>query len=112
MEVMAEHRLKLFRIIGQLRRGTLYTETGLHERLLEFAATQRLEDVCNKLQQDVILDEQVAGDREGEIVTTNPEELAQRIAICNSFKNLISDRKQQLLFLIDLVLSGMLIIFM
>ena len=32
-----EHRLKLFRILSQLKRATLYTEFGLVERLLEFS---------------------------------------------------------------------------
>ena len=40
-----EHRFKLFRIIGQMQRGTLFTEADLLERLLEFAQQEGLNEV-------------------------------------------------------------------
>ena len=70
-----EHRYKLFRILGQLRHGTLYTEAGLHERLLEFAGRQNLEDIHRKLQHDVIMDDPLAAG-EGEIVIRGSDDIA------------------------------------
>ena len=40
-----EHRFKLFRIIKQLNRGTLFTELDLLERLLDFSKKRELGDV-------------------------------------------------------------------
>ncbi|MCH9694816.1 MAG: non-ribosomal peptide synthetase [Gammaproteobacteria bacterium] len=44
-----EHRLKLFRILSQLERGTLFTELGLVERLREFSEQRGMHDVTNIL---------------------------------------------------------------
>ena len=40
-----EHRLKLFRILTQLERATLFTEMGLLERLLEFSKARDMDEV-------------------------------------------------------------------
>ncbi|MGH8167450.1 MAG: hypothetical protein ACREQ1_09430, partial [Woeseiaceae bacterium] len=39
-----EHKLKLFRILGQLQHATFYTEQELLERLVEFANERNLAD--------------------------------------------------------------------
>ncbi len=56
-----EHRLKLFRILTQLQRCTLYSEPGLQQRLLEFAKSRGLSEVANKLEQQTVLDDDVGG---------------------------------------------------
>ena len=50
-----EHRLKLFRILTQLQHATLYTDTGLHERLLEFARSQDRNEIVENLEQRTML---------------------------------------------------------
>ena len=50
-----EHRYKLFRILKQLDRATLFTELGLLERLLEFATEHGLDDVKAILEQRTAL---------------------------------------------------------
>ena len=50
-----EHRFKLFRILSQLRRGTLYTEPDLLERLMGFASSRKLADIAAQLRQHTIL---------------------------------------------------------
>ena len=50
-----EHRLKLFRILGQLERGTLYTEASLLQRLKDFAAARGMEAIAGILENQVIL---------------------------------------------------------
>src|SRR5690606_16407562 len=54
-----EHRLKLFRIVTQLQRGTLLTERDLFERLRDFATSQELRDVQAVLRDRVMLDEEM-----------------------------------------------------
>jgi len=71
-----EHRLKLFRILTQLQRGTLYTEPGLRERLLDFAKTQGRNDVARKLEQQTVLDDDVGGGRAGQVYDGSPEDTA------------------------------------
>ena len=50
-----EHRFKLFRILEQLERATLFTDAQLLERLLEFAASHSLDDVTAKLKSNTVL---------------------------------------------------------
>jgi len=50
-----EHRLKLFRILAQLQHATLYTDSGLHERLLEFARSLDRNEIVEKLEQRTML---------------------------------------------------------
>ena len=71
-----EHRLKLFRILTQLQRCTLYSEPGLQQRLLEFAKFRGLSEIANKLEQQTVLDDDVGGGYTGEVVETSPEDLA------------------------------------
>ncbi|MEM8815648.1 MAG: non-ribosomal peptide synthetase [Pseudomonadota bacterium] len=50
-----EHRFKLFRILSQLERGTLFTELDLLERLIDFAGQRELEDVRKLLDERTVL---------------------------------------------------------
>jgi len=45
-----EHRFKLFRIISQMRHGTLFTEAELLDRLKDFAKSQARTDIQEKLE--------------------------------------------------------------
>jgi acyl-CoA synthetase (AMP-forming)/AMP-acid ligase II/acyl carrier protein len=71
-----EHRLKLFRILTQLRRGTLYTEAGLQERLLTFAHSRDLAEVAALLQTRTILDSDSGAGNAGEVFDARPEDTA------------------------------------
>jgi acyl-CoA synthetase (AMP-forming)/AMP-acid ligase II/acyl carrier protein len=71
-----EHRYKLFRILGQLERGTLFTDAPLLERLLEFAASESLDDIRSKLQSATVLIGDVRPGEAGEICSADPQDLA------------------------------------
>lgn len=71
-----EHRHKLFRIVRQLRRGTLFTDLGLLERLRTFAIDNDLDDVVGFLDGRSVLIGDVDSDVEGEIHTASPDDLA------------------------------------
>ena len=71
-----EHKLKLFRILRQLERGTLFTEQDLLDRLLEFAAQQGLGDVAGVLKSRTVLMSDVSPGAHGEIATVAADDLA------------------------------------
>jgi acyl-CoA synthetase (AMP-forming)/AMP-acid ligase II/acyl carrier protein len=71
-----EHRLKLFRILTQLQRGTLYTEHDLHRRLLEFARPRDFGEIMRKLKSRSVIDEEVSGGAAGEVFDPSPEDIA------------------------------------
>lgn len=71
-----EHRFKLFRIIGQLRRGTLFTELGLLERLLEFAKLHELDDVTQNLESRTVLLSDVKPGTYGTLATVTADDPA------------------------------------
>lgn len=71
-----EHRLKLFRILSQLRNGTLYTDQGLLDRLLEFADTEDLPDVRKTLESKTLLENETGASAAGEIARLGPDDLA------------------------------------
>jgi acyl-CoA synthetase (AMP-forming)/AMP-acid ligase II/acyl carrier protein len=71
-----EHRYKLFRILGQLERGTLFTDAPLLDRLLEFAASESLHDISSKLQSATVLIGDVRPGEAGEICSADPQDLA------------------------------------
>ena len=71
-----EHRLKLFRILKQLRHATLFTESDLLERLLGFSTEQGLTDVTEILEsRTALVSDAEAGDN-GEICDAGPNDLA------------------------------------
>ncbi|MGH8221727.1 MAG: AMP-binding protein, partial [Woeseiaceae bacterium] len=71
-----EHRLKLFRILGQMKRGTLYTEGPLRERLKEFAGTQRLPQIVAMLEDASVLISDIEAGQRGDIVPAGAGDLA------------------------------------
>jgi len=71
-----EHRLKLFRILQQMRRGTLYTDPELLERLKAFADSQNLPGVHKSLQQDSILTGAIESGQPGQVSKVRPDDLA------------------------------------
>ena len=71
-----EHRRKLFRILGQLERGTLFTEGPLLERLLEFAREQNLSEIVALLESRTALISDVEPGAEGELHRAAAEDLA------------------------------------
>ncbi|MDJ0698968.1 MAG: non-ribosomal peptide synthetase [Woeseiaceae bacterium] len=71
-----EHRFKLFRILRQLHRATLFTERDLLDRLVEFAATQELRDIGELLQTRCALIGEAAGSSAGEVHRASPDDVA------------------------------------
>ena len=50
-----EHRFKLFRILSQLERGTLFTEMDLLQRLLDFSKSQGMDHISGILESRSVL---------------------------------------------------------
>jgi len=71
-----EHRYKLFRILSQLQRGTLFTDSELLERLLEFSTRQELADITAILESRTVLISDVEPDMRGELHTARPDDIA------------------------------------
>ncbi len=71
-----EHRLKLFRILQQMRRGTLYTDPELLQRLKALAESQNLPGVRNSLQQNSILMGAIESGQPGQVAKVRPDDLA------------------------------------
>ena len=71
-----EHRFKLFRIIKQLKQGTLFTEQDLLERLLEFSKQQGLDEVTAILEARSVLISDVSPGDHGELATLTPDDPA------------------------------------
>jgi acyl-CoA synthetase (AMP-forming)/AMP-acid ligase II/acyl carrier protein len=71
-----EHRLKLFRILTQLQRPTLYTEHTLHKRLLDFARPPDFGDIVQKLKSRAVIDEDARGGQAGEVFDPGPDDIA------------------------------------
>lgn len=71
-----EHRYKLFRILQQLQRGTLFTEADLLNRLLEFARQQELPQVIAILEARSALISDIALGAGGELHAPAPGDLA------------------------------------
>jgi acyl-CoA synthetase (AMP-forming)/AMP-acid ligase II/acyl carrier protein len=71
-----EHRFKLFRILRQLQRATLFTEADLLERLLEFAGSQSMDEVTAILQARSSLMSDVHAGASGKPIAASPADLA------------------------------------
>ena len=71
-----EHRLKLFRIVSQLERATLFTEMGLLERLLEFSKQRELNDITALLETRTVLMSDVEPADHGEVFAATPDDIA------------------------------------
>jgi acyl-CoA synthetase (AMP-forming)/AMP-acid ligase II/acyl carrier protein len=71
-----EHRLKLFRILRQLERATLFTESELLQRLRGFSEQQDLGEITALLDARTVLITDVQAGATGQLVTAAPDELA------------------------------------
>jgi acyl-CoA synthetase (AMP-forming)/AMP-acid ligase II/acyl carrier protein len=71
-----EHRFKLFRILQQLERATLFTEADLLSRLLEFSKAQGVPDVTAILEEKSALISDVRQGADGELYAATPNDLA------------------------------------
>lgn len=69
-----EHRFKLFRIIKQLHRGTLFTELDLLERLLDFARQRELGDVQAILETRSVLISDIKPGENGELAKVSADD--------------------------------------
>ena len=71
-----EHRFKLFRILSQLERGTLFTEMDLLQRLIDFSKSGGMDDITGILESRSVLMTDVAPGANGEIYDASPDDLA------------------------------------
>jgi acyl-CoA synthetase (AMP-forming)/AMP-acid ligase II/acyl carrier protein len=71
-----EHRYKLFRILSQLERGTLFTEMDLLQRLLDFSKSQGMDDITAILESRTALMNDAAPGENGEVYAASPEDIA------------------------------------
>ena len=71
-----EHRYKLFRILSQLERGTLFTEMDLLQRLLDFSKSQGMDDITAILESRSVLMNDVTPGGSGEVYDASPDDLA------------------------------------
>ena len=71
-----EHRLKLFRILGQLERATLITESDLLSRLLEFSTQRELDDITSLLNTKTMLISDADPDASGQVFESKPDDIA------------------------------------
>ena len=71
-----EHRLKLFRIVSQLERATLFTEMDLLERLLEFSKQRELDDITRLLETRTVLMSDVEPSAHGDVFAATPDDIA------------------------------------
>lgn len=71
-----EHRFKLFRIIGQMQRGTLFTEAELLGRLLAFAQQHNLSDIKAILETRSQTYGSVNPDILGDVIETTADDIA------------------------------------
>jgi len=71
-----DHRHKLFRILRQLNRATLFTEAELLDRLLDFSKDKSLDEVTRILESRTALMSEVQEGESGEIVTVSPDDTA------------------------------------
>lgn len=71
-----EHRFKLFRILGQLQRGTLYTDADLFERLLQFSKTHEQNVIQQKLETRTVTESDLGTGSAGSVFTANPQDTA------------------------------------
>jgi acyl-CoA synthetase (AMP-forming)/AMP-acid ligase II/acyl carrier protein len=71
-----EHRVKLFRILRQLERGTLFTELGLLERLLEFSKSREMEEVSAILESRTVLMSDVTPGDNGTVYNASSDDIA------------------------------------
>ena len=70
-----EHRLKLFRILSQLKNATLFTEEELLTRLLEFSKKRKLDDVTSILTTKTILISDIEPNNSGEIYASSANDI-------------------------------------
>ncbi|MDH3267187.1 MAG: non-ribosomal peptide synthetase, partial [Gammaproteobacteria bacterium] len=69
-------RHKLFRILSQLQRATLFTEADLLDRLQEFATQQDLQDIATILRSRSALISDAETGLKGELFAATPDDLA------------------------------------
>ncbi len=71
-----EHRLKLFRILRQLERGTLFTEIDLLQRLTSFAHENELPDIREKLMSHTVTERHLSTGKTGVVAEPDPDKTA------------------------------------
>lgn len=71
-----EHRLKLFRILSQLERATLLTETELLDRLLQFSQQRGRDDITALLATKTVLLSDADPDVRGDVYESKADDIA------------------------------------
>lgn len=71
-----EHRHKLFRIMNQLQRGTLFTDDDQRQRLIEFAENEGLTDTVRQLRENSFSAADITGTRDARIASPAGDDIA------------------------------------
>jgi acyl-CoA synthetase (AMP-forming)/AMP-acid ligase II/acyl carrier protein len=71
-----EHRVKLFRIMRQLQRSTIYSDHEQHKRLMDYARPRDFGDIMQKLKSRAVIEEEVMAGQAGEVIEPDPEDIA------------------------------------
>ncbi|MGB5245219.1 MAG: non-ribosomal peptide synthetase [Woeseia sp.] len=71
-----EHRLKLFRILRQLKRASIFSNRGLFKRLRDFAGDRNDADIIRLLDSRGVLSSGIATEGEGKIHAAKPQDRA------------------------------------
>lgn len=71
-----EHRLKLFRILGQLKKATLFTDKELLDRLIEFAGREHLDGPLRLLRTRTALVSDIDPADHGVLAPVTPDDVA------------------------------------
>ena len=70
-----EHKQKLFRILSQLERPTLFTEMDLLQRLTDFAQERDLDDISALLKKHAVLMSDVEPGSHGDVHASQPDDI-------------------------------------
>ncbi len=70
-----EHKLKLFRILSQLEKPTLFTESDLLQRLVDFARERELADISALLDKHAVLMSDVEPGSHGTVYDAGPDDI-------------------------------------
>ncbi len=71
-----EHRFKLFRILRQMQRGTLFSDAELVERLRSFAEKHSASDILSHLGQRVVTPEVITPGHDARLIQPDPSDTA------------------------------------
>ena len=71
-----EHRVKLFRIMRQLQRATIYSDHEQLKNLMDYARPRDFVGIMEKLESRSVIDEEIGAGQAGDVIEPNPDDTA------------------------------------